>query len=81
MMRMISAGLCKELLYDRRYPGGYRQSTFEHLKSANLLRNIEAAVTWHELENAYRDVIQLITSTRVKREDISNYVIKKLSII
>lgn len=53
------------------------RALFEHLKSANLLRNIEAAVTWHELENAYRDVIQLITSTRVKREDISNYVIKK----
>lgn len=53
------------------------RALFDHLKSANLLRNIEAAVTWHELENAYRDVIQLITSSRVKREDISNYVIKK----
>lgn len=53
------------------------RALFEHLKSANLLRNIEAAVTWHELENAYMDVILLITSTRVKREDISNYVIKK----
>lgn len=53
------------------------KSLYQHLKNANLLRNIEAAVTWAELEQAYRDVIQVITGARVKREDISNYVIKR----
>lgn len=50
---------------------------YQHLKSKNLLRNIENAVTWHELEHAYRDVIQMIAGTQTKREDISNYVIKR----
>lgn len=50
---------------------------WEQLKKSNLLRNIEDAVTWHELEKAYWDVIQVITSAKVKREDISNYVIRK----
>lgn len=53
------------------------RSLYNHLKASNLLRNIEAAVTWHELENAYRDVIQVITGAKVKREDISNYIIKR----
>ncbi len=52
-------------------------SLYQHLKSGNLLRNIETAVTWRELEYAYRDLIQAVTSTKSKREDISNYVIKK----
>ena len=34
-------------------------------------------MTWHELESAYRDVIQAIEGARTKREDISNYVIKR----
>ena len=34
-------------------------------------------MTWRELEYAYRDLIQAVTSTKSKREDISNYVIKK----
>lgn len=53
------------------------RSLYNHLKASNLLRNIESAVTWHELENAYRDVIQVITGAKVKREDISNYIIKR----
>ncbi len=52
-------------------------SMYQHLKNRNLLRNIETAVTWHELWQAYQDVIQTITDTRAKREDISNYVIKR----
>lgn len=50
---------------------------YNHLTNGNLLRNMEAAVTWHELEYAYRDLVQAVTSARTKREDISNYVIKK----
>ncbi len=50
---------------------------YQHLRSKNLLRNIESAVTWHELKNAYLDVIQEIAGTQTKREDISNYVIKR----
>lgn len=50
---------------------------YQHLRNRNLLRNIESAVTWHELKNAYLDVIQAIAGTQTKREDISNYVIKR----
>lgn len=50
---------------------------YQYLKSRNLLRNIETAVTWNELAQAYRDVIRIMTGTQVKREDISNYVIKR----
>lgn len=50
---------------------------YQHLKNRNLLRNIETAVTWNELAQAYRDVIQVMAGTQVKREDISNYVIKR----
>lgn len=50
---------------------------YQHLKAKNLLRNIEGAVTWHELKNAYMDVFQVIAGAQVKREDISNYVIKR----
>ncbi len=50
---------------------------YEHLKSGNLLRNMETAVTWNELKDAYGDVIQAITGAKTKREDISNYVIKR----
>ena len=46
-------------------------SLYQHLKNKNLLRNIETAVTWHELVSAYRDVIQVMTGTQVRREDIS----------
>ncbi len=52
-------------------------SLYQHLKSRNLLRNMENAVTWHELECAYRDVVQVLTGPKAKREDISNYVIKR----
>lgn len=50
---------------------------YQHLRSKNLLRNIESAVTWHELKNAYLDVLQAIAGAQTKREDISNYVIKR----
>lgn len=50
---------------------------YEHMKSKNLLRNIEAAVTWRELEGALKDAVQAAAGTQEKREDISNYVIKR----
>lgn len=50
---------------------------FAHLKKANALRNLERAVTRHELETAYRDIPQILFGSKVQREDISNYVIKK----
>lgn len=50
---------------------------YQHFKSKNLLRNIESAVTWHELKGAYLDVFQAAAGTQAKREDISNYVIKR----
>ena len=50
---------------------------YQHLKSKNLLRNMESAVTWHELERACMDVFSAIASQTSKREDISNYVIKR----
>lgn len=53
------------------------RSLYGHLKSTNLLRNIETAVTWNELKQAYRDVEQVVAGTKTKREDISNFVIKR----
>lgn len=53
------------------------QSRYQHLRNRNLLRNMENAVTWHELECAYRDVMQVIAGANARREDISNYVIKR----
>lgn len=53
------------------------RARYQHLKSKNLLRNLERAVTWHELESACADVLEAIDGTKAKREDISNYVIKK----
>lgn len=53
------------------------RARYQHLTSKNLLRNIENAVTRRELEGACRDVIQVIAGTMAKREDISNYVIKR----
>lgn len=50
---------------------------YGHLKSTNLLRNIETAVTWNELKQAYGDVMQVVAGTKTKREDISNFVIKR----
>lgn len=53
------------------------RTRYQHFRGKNLLRNIESAVTWHELESAYRDVVQAIARAQTKREDISNYVIKR----
>ena len=50
---------------------------YQQLNSGNLLRNLELAMTRGELERAYRDIIHIFTGNRTKREDISNYVIKK----
>lgn len=50
---------------------------YGHLKSTNLLRNMETAVTWNELKQAYGDVVQVVAGTKTKREDISNFVIKR----
>lgn len=50
---------------------------YRHLKSTNFLRNIETAVAWNELKQAYGDVIQMVAGTKTKREDISNFVIKR----
>ena len=53
------------------------RSLYGHLKSTNLLRNMETAVTWNELKQAYGDVVQVVAGTKTKREDISNFVIKR----
>lgn len=51
---------------------------FGHLQNSNILRQIETAVTWSEMERAFRDIIRILSDSRIVREDISNYVIKKV---
>lgn len=53
------------------------KTQYTHLKSANIMRNLERAVTRHELENAWCDISQSLFGNAIQREDISNYVIKK----
>ena len=52
------------------------QAAFHHIQSANILRQIETAVTWSEMEDTYREFIHILSDTRIVK-DISNYVIKK----
>jgi len=47
------------------------------LKSANILKMLESVKTKNELRNACRDFIRILQNPEKKREDISNYVIKK----
>lgn len=53
------------------------QKMYELLKNSNVSQNIESAVTWNEMKRAYGDIFQMIAGSKSKREDISNYVIKK----
>lgn len=53
------------------------QSLYGELQSANVLQLMADALTWKELENAYGDIVRILTGPKVRREDISNYVIKK----
>lgn len=53
------------------------QGLHEHLKNSGILRRMESVITWKELQGAYEDMIKAVAGARVKREDISNYVIKK----
>lgn len=53
------------------------KTQYTHLKSANIMRNLERAITWHEIENVYCDISQTLFGNKIQREDISNYVIKK----
>lgn len=53
------------------------KAQFAHLKKASVLKNLEQAVTRHELETAYRDIPRILFGNKVQKEDISNYVIKK----
>ncbi len=55
----------------------FDKGLFEQLKNTNILRLMGEAVTRTELETAYMDIILLLTGQRAKREDISNYTIKK----
>lgn len=52
-------------------------SIYHYLKDESHLSGIETAVTWGEMEKAYRDVIDTITSSKVNKESIGNYLIKK----
>lgn len=49
----------------------------EHLKNSGIISRMENIFTFKELQDAWKDMIKIITGTRVKREDISNYVIKR----
>lgn len=53
------------------------KTQFMQLNNAGVLRNLERAVTRHELETAYHDISQILFGDKIQREDISNYVIKK----
>ncbi len=49
----------------------------EHLENSGILGRMENALTFEELHGAWIDVIKTITGERVKREEISNYIIQK----
>jgi len=55
----------------------FDKGLFEQLKNSNILRLMGDALTRVELETSYLDMIRLLTGQKVKREDISNYTIKK----
>lgn len=53
------------------------RNLYEHLKNTSVLHQMENAVTWKEMEMAFADMTEAMTGPKVKREDISNFVIKK----
>ena len=53
------------------------RNLYEHLKNTSVLQQMENAVIRRELELAFKDMEEAITGPKVKREDISNFVIKK----
>lgn len=53
------------------------QSKYEQLVNAGILRYIESAITFEELKEAFSDVVKIVSGPKARREDISNYVIKK----
>lgn len=63
--------MISDLLFD------FDKGLYEQLKNSNILRLMGEALTRVELETAYLDMIRLLTGQKVKREDISNYTIKK----
>lgn len=49
----------------------------DHLKNSGIIRRMENVLSWEELLSAWEDVIKIIVEERVKREDISNYIIQR----
>ena len=49
----------------------------EHLENSGILGRMENALIFEELYGAWMDTIKTITGERVKREEISNYIIQK----
>lgn len=66
-----SYGLILDTLWD------FDRPMYEHMKNANVLQQLENAVLWQEMEAAYADIAEILAGHKVKREDISNFVIKK----
>jgi Response regulator containing CheY-like receiver domain and AraC-type DNA-binding domain len=54
------------------------KTLYEYLKRTNIKKLLEDAITWKELETAYLDIVIVLTKPEIKREDISNYLIKKV---
>ncbi len=50
---------------------------YERLKNSGILTRMVSAVTWRELRQAFDDMIEMVRVQKVRREDISNYVIQK----
>lgn len=63
--------MISDLLFD------FEKSLYDKLKSTNALRLIGEAITWAEMEKAFMDIIKVVSNQQTKREDISNYTIKK----
>lgn len=53
------------------------QTLHEHLENSGAWQQIESALTFSELRDVWENIIRMITGGRVKREDISNYIIER----
>ncbi|MEI3219817.1 MAG: AraC family transcriptional regulator [Lachnoclostridium sp.] len=49
----------------------------EYLKNSGIIRRMENVFTYQEMSETWEDVIKIIAEERVKREDISNYIIQR----
>lgn len=53
------------------------QAQYNQLVNGNIIRELESAVTFREMEEAFKDLTNIIAKPKIQREDISNFVIRR----